>query len=539
MKKNLFRTTLTLLILSGSTLLPADDYYFFIRFTDKNNSPYTLENPGLYLSERALLRRAIYKIRPDSTDLPVNPTYINQVQSAGVSVHSSSKWLNGITVYTSDSSLMSRIRQLSFVDYIQYTGLRSQTSPSLFRSKTNINFTDYGSALAQINQLKGTYLHQQGARGKGILIAVLDAGFKDVDTNPGFDSLRHTNRLIGCMSVVDRTTDVYREDQHGALVLSAMAGNLPGKYIGTAPEASYYLIQTEYVPTEYLVETDFWVRGAEVADSIGADVINSSLGYSEFDDTAMNFSYADMNGRVARSSIAAEIAAQKGIIVCNSMGNSGNLSWKYLSSPADAYSVISIGSVDIAGNSSYFSSYGPASDGRIKPEVSATGTRTALIGTGGSVVYSNGTSFSSPLMAGMTACYLQFVREQNQEMSIDQLISNITKTAHLSNNPHPQAGYGIPDFSKLPGVISGNLSPEEAKLLTISANPTLSEINVRFSPEISNARILVTDVAGRVISRAGNTTDSPEITIKIPGKGIYIVQVTVAQQHYVRKIYIQ
>ncbi len=539
MKINLLRTLLVALALSYANTLPADEYYFFIQFTDKNNSPYSLSEPEQYLSERALQRRSIFGIAPDSTDLPVNPAYIQQIQLQGVNLHSTSKWLNGITVLTADSTLIHPLRQLKFVKQVQYTGLRTTINlQSPYKTSVEYDAEDYGASLAQINQLKGTKLHQRGADGRGVLIAVLDAGFKNVDTNPGFDSLRVNNRLAGSVSVVDPSIDVFREDQHGALVLSAMVGNIPGKYLGTAPAASYYLVQTEYAPTEYLVETDFWVRGAELADSIGADIINSSLGYTEFDDPAMNFSYADMNGRVARSSIAAEMAAQKGIIVCNSAGNSGNLSWRYLSSPADARSILSVGSVDIAGNTSSFSSYGPASDGRIKPEVAATGTRTALLSTSGTVIYSNGTSFSSPLVAGMAACYLQLTKEQNKESSVHQLIENILKTAHLSTSPDPQLGYGIPDFSKLPELISGTTTKVGSKPFSIFTNHTSGEVIITLTPELVKVNLRLFDSTGRL----QYSVDNSEGSILIPGEktvpGVYIVQITMANHTFTEKILI-
>ena len=538
-KITLLRTLLVALALSYATTLPADEYYFFIQFTDKNNSPFSLSEPERYLSERALQRRSIFGITPDSTDLPVNPAYIQQIQLQGVNLHSTSKWLNGITVLTADSTLIHPLRQLKFVKQVQYTGLRTTINlQSPYKTSVEYDAEDYGASLAQINQLKGTKLHQRGADGRGVLIAVLDAGFKNVDTNPGFDSLRVNNRLVGSVSVVDPSIDVFREDQHGALVLSAMAGNIPGKYLGTAPAASYYLVQTEYAPTEYLVETDFWVRGAELADSIGADIINSSLGYTEFDDPAMNFSYADMNGRVARSSIAAEMAAQKGIIVCNSAGNSGNLSWRYHSSPADARSILSVGTVDIAGNTSSFSSYGPASDGRIKPEVAATGTRTALLSTSGTVIYSNGTSFSSPLVAGMAACYLQLTKEQNKESSVHQLIENILKTAHLSTSPDPQLGYGIPDFSRLPELISGTTTKVGSKPFSIFTNHTSGEVIITLTPELVKVNLRLFDSTGRL----QYSVDNSEGSILIPGEktvpGVYIVQITMANHTFTEKILI-
>ena len=539
MKKNLLRLVIMALTMSQSAWLLADEFYFFIRFTDKNNTPYSLEEPGRFLSNRALQRRALYKLELDSTDLPVNPAYIEQVRSLGVSIHSQSKWFNGITILTSDSTRIDSIRPLRFVKQVHYTGRKKSSTqvPQKLRYQTSLS--EYGSALAQIDQLKGRELHQRGARGKGILIAVLDGGFRNADTNPGLDSMRLNNRLAGHVNVVNPSADVFREDQHGALVLSAMAGNLPGSYLGTAPDASYYLILTEHAPTEYLVETDFWVRGAELADSIGADLINSSLGYTEFDDPAQNFKYADMNGTVARSSIAAEMAARKGIIVCTSAGNSGNQSWKYLSSPADARSIISVGSVDVAGNTSSFSSYGPASDGRIKPELAATGSRTALISTSGTVVYSYGTSFSAPLITGMVACYLQLLREQHLQLSVDQLIHNLTQSAHLYSNPHPQTGYGIPDFSQLPELTSQSSFIRQTNPFTVSIDLRSNQLSVHLSDCDQPAHLLLFDVSGRLIYQGKPDVKFLDIPLEAVDAGIYILQVSIGKQCYFQKLHIQ
>lgn len=438
---------LTLWVLSGFTnLLFAESYYFFVQFTDKNNSPYTLDYPSAYLSTKAIERRNFQQIAIDSTDLPVNSSYISVVASQGVTVHSASKWINGVTVITADSFMMSTIRALPFVSKVQYTGkmLSLYAAPRL-KSKNNTKDLNYGVAAAQINQLKGNVLHDLGFTGKGIQIGVLDAGFFNVDTNPAFDSLRIQHRLKGAISIIDPTIDVFREDTHGAHALSVMAGNSPNNFLGVAPHASYWLIQTEYVPSEYLFETDFWVRGIEFADSVGVDLINSSLGYSEFDDASMDFSYADMNGKVSRASIAAEMAAQKGILVCSSAGNEGAKPWKYISSPADADDILTVGAVTATGAASYFSSFGPSSDNRVKPEVCAQGTGTALVSTDGAMMNGNGTSFSSPVIAGLAACYTQYARSKSL-YDVKGVREIIIKSASLYSSPEVQLGYGIPDF---------------------------------------------------------------------------------------------
>ncbi|MDD4428773.1 MAG: S8 family serine peptidase [Paludibacter sp.] len=446
-----------------TNILFADSYYFFIQFKDKNNTPYTLDNPSAYLSNIAIQRRNEQQIAIDSTDLPVNANYINQVVNQGVTFHSASKWMNGITVLTADSSLMGLIRPLSCVQQVYYTGkmLTVQPAPALRTKRMDPDVEqefehdveppyelEYGYAAAQLNQLNGKALHDAGYTGKNILIGVLDAGFRNVDINLVFDSLRIQNRLSGVKSIIDTSINVYQEDTHGANVLSIMAGNLPEQFVGVAPHASYWLIQTEYVPTEYMFEVDFWVRGLEFADSLGVDVINSSLGYTQFDDATMNFTYADMNGQVSRASRAAYLASCKGIIVCTSAGNEGNKTWKYISSPADADGILTVGAVNTSGTIAAFSSFGPTADNRIKPEVCATGWGTTLVDLNGNLVFNgNGTSYSSPIIAGLTACYLQYCKEHlPQSYSVDLIRQQIINSTDRLNFPDDQYGYGIPDF---------------------------------------------------------------------------------------------
>lgn len=432
-----------------STLVSASNYYFHVAFTDKNDTPYSLSNPSAYLSARAIARRAAFGLSCDSTDLPVNQSYITAIKNLGVYVHSSSKWMNSVNVLVTDSSIMSQVRTLQFVKKVQFTGLTNNAPSPVSKRKFKQESTalNYGSAATQINQINGAYLHNQGYTGTGIYVGVLDAGFNNVNVNPGFDSLRLENRLLGVKNIADNA-DVYMLHSHGANVLSIMTGNLPSQYLGSAPDASFWLIRTEVDPGEFLVETDFWVSGIEFADSVGIDVINSSLGYTQFDDPAMNFTYDDMNGLISRASIAATMAAGKGIIVCNSAGNNGNPTdpWHYIGSPADADRILTVGSVTSTGTASSFSSFGPSSDQRVKPEICAMGTSTSIINTSGNVSYGNGTSYSSPVMAGMMACYLQYVKANRTLYFIDDILQSVVGSGSLYGYPDQQMGYGIPNF---------------------------------------------------------------------------------------------
>lgn len=457
-------------------------YYFYVQFSNKNNSPYSLSNPSEFLSVRALERRAAFGLTCDSTDLPVNPSYIREIRNLGIAVHNSSKWMNGATVLLADSSLMSRVRALSFVKFVEYTGKLDDAMLAPKRKVIDNATFDYGIAGTQINQLNGQVLHNEGYRGKGIQVGVIDAGFTNVNTNPCFDSLRLQNRLLGTKDIVNSASDIYTEDSHGAMVLATMTGNLPGQFLGTAPDASFWLIRTEYGPTEYKVETDFWTSGVEFADSVGVDVVNSSLGYSTFDDSTMNFTYADMNGKASRASRAASLASQKGIVVVVSAGNEGNKSWHYIGSPADADGIIAVGAVTSTGASSNFSSFGPSSDGRVKPEVCAMGTASAVVDTNGMSGYGNGTSFASPVMAGMLACLLQRYKVLDSNNDVTTLINSVFESSNRFNNPTAQEGYGIPDFAKAEEnlLTFDSFRKAEKSNFVIAYNSHSKTINIRF-----------------------------------------------------------
>ena len=331
--------------------------------------------------------------------------------------------------------------------------IAAAVSPQRIINQSNF---DYGVSNTQISQLTGKYLHTLGYRGKDMVIGILDAGFTNVDVNTAFDSLRLQGRLLGTKDIIDPLSNIFAQDTHGAQVLSTMAGNLPGQFLGTAPDASYWLIRTEYAPTEYLVETDFWCSGIEYADSVGVDVVNSSLGYTTFDDPSMNFTYADMNGKVSRASRAASLAAAKGIVVVSSAGNEGAHPWHYISSPADADGIVTVGSVQSDGLSSTFSSYGPSADGRIKPEICSLGSSAAVVSSLGQPIAGSGTSFASPIMAGMMACLLQERVADQSFFNINTVLQAVFQTGSLYTSPSAQKGYGIPNFQQALGAFFTN-----------------------------------------------------------------------------------
>ncbi len=461
------KTTILLLsilvtIVSFSQVAP-DKYH--IRFTDKDNSPYSIENPLEFLSQRAIDRRANQNIAIVENDLPVNPAYISSIAGTGVTILNVSKWMNSLTIYTTDQNALDAIDAFPFVQSTSKSSTfkplsqKEKSSKPFFENETYGEFQeskeenaikgtqsnyDYGSALNQIQMLNGDSLHDLGYDGAGMIIAVLDAGFLNVNSLTVFDSLWDNGQILGSKDFVDpQSPNIYGSHYHGCMVLSTMGGNLPGEMVGTAPKADYWLLRTEDGDTEYLIEELNWVSGAEFADSLGADVINSSLGYTTFDDSNQNHTYEDMDGNTAPITIGADIAASKGILVCNSAGNSGNGSWHYIGAPADGDSVFSIGSVNGSGIYTYFSSTGPTYDGRVKPNVVAKGQGTTIVNPWTGAIYTgNGTSFSSPVTAGMVTCLWQ----ANPTKSNMEIMQVVEQSASQANSPDSLLGYGIPNY---------------------------------------------------------------------------------------------
>lgn len=425
---------------------------YWVQFTDKNNNPYSISNPSQFLSTKAIERRTKQNISIVENDLPVNPSYLDSIISTGAIVLNKSKWLNGVTVQVMDTAELIKINSFSFVQQIK-TVARKKISRDKDLEISSIHpvnhgefkTTDnYGYASNQVKMLNTHVLHYLGFKGEGMTIAVLDNGFNKVNTMVAFDSLRANGQILGTWNFINSTANVYDEGDHGSWVLSTMAGNLPGQLIGTAPKANYWLLHSEDNSSEQSIEEDNWVTAAEFADSVGADVINSSLGYSEFNDSMMNYTYTDMDGNTTRVTQGADIAVSKGILVCNSAGNEGSSPWKFIIAPADGDSVLAVGAVDAERKYVGFSSNGPSSDGRIKPNVCAQGLSAAVANLDNTIILINGTSFSSPITAGSSTCLWQaFNNKSNME-----ILNAIQQSASQFDNPDSLMGFGIPNFYK-------------------------------------------------------------------------------------------
>ncbi|MBO7491115.1 MAG: S8 family serine peptidase [Bacteroidales bacterium] len=442
---------------------------YWVQFKDKEGTPYKVTHPEEFLSPRAIALRQLHRIPITTTDLPVSPQYVRQVLALDSSLYlcTTSKWLNGITVCSTNDSVADLIRKLPFVVEVECTSRMDtvEEEPILlfyyedknpsgmtysWDAKANVNM-DYGSAKAQVEINNAHWLHRMGYHGEGMQMMVMDAGFVNVDTISFFRTLRDDHRLLGARNFVQPDQDPFRKHDHGTMVLSCIASYNPGKLVGTAPMAQFYLCQTEDSRSETKVEEDNWVAGLEWADSLGCQVLNSSLGYTRFDDTvAQRRTYEDMNGTVSRASRAATIAALKGMIICNSAGNEGSSKWKYLGAPADANSILTVGAVMANGNAASFSSFGPTADGRVKPDACAIGLMASVCNSKGQLSFAAGTSFSSPLLSGMVACLWQAFPEKSNHEIMDAVRKS---GSFYTLDKNPQMGYGITDFLKAYNIL--------------------------------------------------------------------------------------
>ncbi len=417
-----------------------------VSLKDKAETEYKLEQPESFLSEKALQRRARQGLPVDSTDLPVCRTYKERIAGCGVDVVGCSKWNNTVLVESPDSAKMEQIATLPFVYEIRKVWIRPDSLPERdgerakkVEDKYEIHEAYYGAAQRQVTMLKVDKLHEMGYKGNGMSIAVIDGGFHNAD----IVKLLRNVKIKGVRDFVN-DRDAYAECDHGTKVLSCMAANEPNVMVGTAPEADYWLLCSEDNDTEYLVEEDYWAEAVEFADSVGVDVVNTSLGYSSFNDKSMNYTYSQLDGSASLVSATASKAADKGMLVVCSAGNEGNKVWKKITVPADANHVLTVGAVDANGVNTLFSSVGNTTDGRIKPDVMAMGGGSAVIGPDGSTGKANGTSFASPTLCGAATCLWQAC----PYLTAKQLIKVVQMAGSRSNQPDNIFGYGIPDFEK-------------------------------------------------------------------------------------------
>ena len=548
---------LFLFIITFLKVSAQEDAWLFLK--DKPNATTFLNNPLTMLSQEALDRRAMLGISLDNIDVPVDDSYYSQLKNeTTITVLAKSKWLNAVHVQGEVSDINNLTATYSFIESIEFANKSLNTSSKSISKTKSIapnhqnKFSEiqtefnYGEADNQIKMLKGEYLHEQGLTGENQIIAVIDAGFPNVNTLDAFQRIRDNNQILGGYNFADRNTDFYTRSSHGTHVLSSIAGYLEDEYVGTAPDAKFYLFISEISETETVLEESLWVEAAERADSLGVDVINTSLGYTTYDNPNHSHSYADLDGKTTFISRGAEIGASRGLLLVNAAGNSGNDSWKYIGAPADAPSVITVGAVNSSGEIAFFSSFGPTSDGRVKPEILGQGQNPALIdySTGLVKTSSSGTSFSSPIMAGLIACLNQnqgFLLKSSRITSSNfntLLKQSVYESSDKYNNPTEQHGYGIPNFEVALNSYMSALSvdKEELNLLSIFPNP-VQDVFIIDSKNIhiNSFNLQIFNILGKKVFESSKLK-SNTINVSFLKRGIYILKISKENQHKTLKL---
>ena len=418
-----------------------DTLKYRISLKDKAATEYSLKRPEKFLSERAIERRKKQNLPIDSTDLPVCRKYIDEIRQQGVTIVVTGKWNNFVTVSCNDTTLIDRIAALPFVLSTEKVWISpGADKPSMATERDSVinqptmhPDSIYGRAITQIQLSNGDKLHEAGFKGQGMTIAVIDAGFHNVDKITAMQNIR----ILGTKDFVNPQADIFAESSHGLSVLSCIGTNQPGIMTGTAPEASFWLLRSEDEYSEHLVEQDYWAAAVEFADSVGVDVLNTSLGYYAFDDKSKNYKYRDLDGHHALMSRQASLIADKGMVLVCSAG-------KKITPPGDADNVLTVGAVDKKAVLAPFSSIGNTADGRVKPDVVAVGAGSDVIRTDGNQGRANGTSFSSPIMCGMVACLWQAC----PKLTAKELVELVRQAGDRAAFPDNIYGYGVPDMWK-------------------------------------------------------------------------------------------
>ena len=531
----------------------------WIQFTDKNNGPYLISQPLDFLSQKSVDRRTKQGIVITNNDIPVTPAYLDSIRNTGVNIMHTSKWFNAATIQTTDSAAIAKILSFPFVKNTIDTVAKRSSNKTMLKDKFELEnkyieantfktqALDYGASATQTTMINLDKMHDKGYRGDSMVIAVLDNGFNNVPTYSAFDSLWLENRILGTRDFYTGDTNVFNDGSHGMNVLSVMGANLPGIMVGAAPKASYWLCRTE-ISSEQRLEEDNWVAAAEFADSVGADIITSSLGYSNgMNSPSIDHTYAEMDGNTTRITIGADIAATKGILVVNSAGNEGASVWRYVNAPADGDSVLSVGAVSSSGAYAFFSSQGPTADGRIKPNVSALGLGAAVIIGDSLAGFSSGTSFSAPLISGAAACLWQ----ANPTKTSMEIFNAIEKSSSQYDNPDNFIGYGIPDFNCADLLLKDSTCPEppipvapDSNLLYKPfPNPFRNSFEVWVSLEpVETGTIKIYNLVGQEVLTnefTSNIGGEYQLIIQAPKEwfsGVYIVEIFTRKQNYSGKL---
>lgn len=512
----------------------------WVYFNDKPDSQYYFSNPLQMLSQRALDRRTMQNIPLDLVDVPIHQAYIDQITTtSGITVKAKSKWLNALHIRGTQADIQA-LTLLSFVNHVSFAnhtingaGKKPDFSQNNLVNKvleTQVSF-NYGNSANQIQMLNGHLLHQQNFTGAGKIIAILDAGFPGVDVVSPFQRLRDNNQILGGYNFVARNSNYYSLDSHGTMVLSNMGGYVDNQLVGTAPDASYYLFITEDNSSENPLEESLWVEAAEMADNLGADIINTSLGYFGYDNPNYSHTYSEMNGTTTFISRGANIAFSRGMIVVVSAGNSGNSSNVHIGSPADAVNVLTVGAVDASRNYASFSSIGPSFDGRVKPDVMAQGLYAVVATPSGVVGTNSGTSFSGPIMAGMVASFWQAF----PTFTNSQIVQFVKESADHFTTPNPQYGYGIPNFQL---ALTNALSSMQfhSDLIGVYPNPVNDAVTFSIPSVGTSKEITIYNNLGQIVFNQTSYNQIQNVSLQSLESGVYFYKIAVANGTKVGKL---
>lgn len=513
----------------------------WIYFNDKPEAESFLNEPLLMLTQKSIDRRTHHNIAIDVTDVPIHQPYVDAVNNVNnIQVLAHSKWFNCVFVRGELSAIQS-VENLPFVSQIVYANkflndfngdVQTPNNKAFHLDKfETIQTRNHGTAQTQINIHQGQLLHEAGFKGQNKIIAVLDSGFTGVNSAETFQHLFSENKILGGYNFVERNDNPYSNHNHGTLVLSTMATNLTNEYIGTAPEASYYLFVTEDVSSETTLEEALWVEAAEMADYLGADIINTSLGYNTYDDANHNHTYSDMDGQTTFIAKGSNMAFNKGMFCVTSAGNSGNSAWQYITTPGDAINTLTVGAIDADLNYVSFSSIGPSADGRVKPDVMALGRFSAVINTNGEFVLSNGTSFSGPITAGLVACLWQAL----PHLKNHELLQLIKENSSLFQNPTAQMGYGIPCFNC---AYQNALSLEQVEVHQpiVYPNPFDNVLNISlFDNDFYPTEFKLTNALGQVVFHTILHNKNTQMPMNL-SKGIYFYEINQGNQVFKNKL---
>lgn len=520
------------------------NHIYWIGFKDKNATPYTLQQAQDFLSQRAIDRRTRQQITVDSLDLPIPNDYVQTIDGySGTTIKLQSKWLNGLLVILSDSLVLDNIRALPFVGDVAWIKTATNVWPYVIHNHNilldslalatptpNFDMQYYGTSWNQISICNGHSLHARGYEGTGKLIAVIDAGFDEWDTNPYMQTVVQSGRVIDTYNFLRQNNNLQQTGSHGLQVWSMMAGAVPNTFVGTAPEASYALYHTDDLTHESYVEIYAFIAALERADSIGADVINSSLGYNYFDEPEHNYTIAQLDGLSTIITQSVQRAVSKGIVVVNSAGNEGNRPWKELLFPADARNAITVGNVGIDSVRNVSSSMGNVQNG--KPDIVTLGTNIRVVRSDASIVPGTGTSFAAPVISGLVACLLE-AQPMLQAQAIQSLLHNY---AHKGlNDSMRYYGYGVPDFEALLNQVLSSPKLAIDFGLKVYPNPVVDELNIAVQL-IEGGTWSVVDALGKMVASGEIKTSQWRINTAHWDAGIYVLRVQNAKGYEVYKL---